>query len=277
MSNTIRSQEDGWGAVLRRGMVGTRWCLLVPVVVLGGYLVLVLLCSTWVTSPVLAGTIAGVVVMIIFGSARLLRSTWLSFKHEVLPATATPLFWPWTVFTAVLMFLAGQAAAAWIYAHLGSTGFDQHVQTQQSSGFVLSLLVSLLVAPVVEETLFRGILYPILRKKVGVVVAAMFSSLLFAAMHGNAVQAVAVIPLGLLLALVAERTHRIWPCAVLHLAYNFAAMMFPQPAIQTMSTPPCIGLFSAAWAALFVLLTRQVLFAEFADLPGEPPAGVEAE
>ncbi|BAS11843.1 CAAX amino terminal protease family protein [Arthrobacter sp. Hiyo8] len=94
------------------------------------------------------------------------------------------------------MFLAGQTAAEWIYLHLGSAGFDQHVQTQQSSGFALSLLVSLLVAPIVEETLFRGLLYPMLRKRTGAVVAAVLSSLLFAAMHGNAVQAVAVIPLG---------------------------------------------------------------------------------
>lgn len=130
----------------------------------------------------------------------------------------------------------------------------------------------LLVAPIVEETLFRGLLYPMLRKKTGAVVAAVLSSLLFAAMHGNAVQAVAVIPLGLMLALVAERTGRVWPCVVLHLAYNFAAMMLPHAAIQAMSTPLCIGLFGAAWAVLLVLLGRQVLSAEFTDRIGEPRA-----
>ncbi|WP_284982391.1 CPBP family intramembrane glutamic endopeptidase [Arthrobacter sp. efr-133-TYG-118] len=277
MPNAVRSQEAGRGATLHRGLAGTIWCLLVPVAVLGGYLVLVLMSSAWVTSPVLAGTIAGAVVVIMFGGVRLLKPAWLSFAPEVLPASATPRFWPRIALTAVLMFLTGQAAAAWIYTHLGSTGFDQHVQTQQSSGFVPSLLVSLLVAPIVEESLFRGLLYPMLRKKAGAVVAAVLSSLLFAAMHGNSVQAVAVIPLGLLLALVAERTRRVWPCVVLHLAYNFAAMMLPQAAIQAMSTPLCIGLFSAAWAVLLVLLARQVLSAGITDQIGEPRARVRVE
>ena len=270
------TQEVGKGAALRRGLAGTVWCLLVPVAVLGGYLVLVLICSAWVTNPVLAGTIAGVAVMIVFGGVRLLRPTWLSFRPEVPPA-ATPRFWPRIALTAVLMFLAGQTAAAWIYTHLGSTGFDQHVQTQQSSGFVLSVFVSLLVAPIVEETLFRGLLYPMLRKKAGAVVAAVLTSLLFAAMHGNAVQAVAVIPLGLLLALIAERTRRVWPCVVLHLAYNFGAMMLPQAAIKMMSTPLCIGLFGAAWAVLLLLLARQVLSAEITDQISEPRARVKTE
>ena len=271
------ARESGRGAALRRGRAGTIWCLLVPVAVLGGYLVLVLICSAWVTSPVLAGTIAGAVVVILFGGVRLLRPAWLNFGPEFLPAAATRRFWPGVALTFVLMFLAGQTAAAWIYTHLGSTGFDQHVQTKQSSGIVLSLLVSLLVAPIVEETLFRGLLYPMLRKKTGAVVAAVLSSLLFAAMHGNAVQAVAVIPLGLVLALVAERTRRIWPCVVLHLAYNFAAMMLPQAAIQAMSTPLCIGLFGAAWAVLLVLLARQVLSVEITDRIAEPRARVKTE
>ncbi|BAS11842.1 hypothetical protein AHiyo8_01450 [Arthrobacter sp. Hiyo8] len=77
-------------AALRQGLAGTIWCLLVPVAVLGSYLVLVMICAAWVTSPVLAGTIAGVVVMIVFGGVRLLRPTWLSFGPEVLPAAATP-------------------------------------------------------------------------------------------------------------------------------------------------------------------------------------------
>lgn len=275
MSNAVRLQEAGRGAALHRGLAGTIWCLLVPVAVLGGYLVLVMICSVWVTSPVLAGMIAGAVVVIVFSGVRLLRPTWLNFGPELLPASATPRFWPWVALTALLMFLAGQTAAEWIYAHLGSADFDQHVQTQQSSGFILSLLVSLLVAPIVEETLFRGLLYPMLRRKTGVVIAAVLSSLLFAAMHGNAVQAVAVIPLGLLLALVVERTRRVWPCVVLHMAYNFAAMMLPQAALQTMSTPLCIGLFSAACAVLLVLLSRQVLSAGIGDRSGDPRARVE--
>ncbi|BAS11844.1 hypothetical protein AHiyo8_01470 [Arthrobacter sp. Hiyo8] len=64
---------------------------------------------------------------------------------------------------------------------------------------------------------------------------------------------------------------------VLHLAYNFAAMMLPQAAIQAMSTPLCIGLSGAAWAVLFVLLARQVLSAAITDQFGEPRARIETE
>ena len=188
------------------------------------------------------------------------------------------LFWPWVMLTAVLMFLTGQAAAAWVYKHLDSAGFDRHTQAQQSSGIILSLLAALLIAPIVEETLFRGILYPILRRRVGAWIAMVISTLLFALLHGNLVQAVAVIPLGLLLAVVAERTHRVWPCVVVHMSHNFAAMMLPQAALQAVSVPLCIGLFGAAWVLVFVPLTRQVLSsARMSNNLDEQPAQLETK
>lgn len=261
-------------AGLRRVLASIIWCLLVLALVLGGYLSIAMMCATWIANPVLAGTVAGAVVLLVFAGIRKLRPSWVSFASAVREERAVRLFWPWTVLIAVLMFLTGQLAAAWVYEHLGSAGFDRHAQALKSSGVVLSVLAALLIAPIVEETLFRGVLYPVLRKRVGAWPAMVVSALLFALLHGNSVQAVAVIPLGLLLALVAERTHRVWPCVLVHMSNNLAAMVFPQLGLQSMAVPLCIGLFGGASALAFVVLTRQVISSTglASRLDGQPEA-----
>ena len=83
---------------------------------------------------------------------------------------------------------------------------------------LLWLAIPLVVlAPIVEELLFRGLLYRYLRGRVGVVAAVVISALVFAVLH-------VVIPplfvMGIVLAVLAERTGSLWPGIVLHATNN---------------------------------------------------------
>jgi membrane protease YdiL (CAAX protease family) len=81
-------------------------------------------------------------------------------------------------------------------------------------------LGGVLVAPFVEEIVFRGFFFQGLRQAYGSKKAILVSSLVFAAMH---LQIEALIPtfiLGCALAYVFDKANSIWPGALLHLLVN---------------------------------------------------------
>jgi membrane protease YdiL (CAAX protease family) len=73
------------------------------------------------------------------------------------------------------------------------------------------------VAPLIEELLFRGLLYGYLRGRAGVALSVIVSALVFAVLH-------VVIPplfvMGAILAVLAERNRSLWPSIALHATNN---------------------------------------------------------
>ncbi len=82
------------------------------------------------------------------------------------------------------------------------------------------IVLACLVAPVVEECLFRGMLYPCLKKFVRPSVAAILCGFLFGAIHMALPQLVALSVLGALLCFIYERTKRIWVPIFIHAVFN---------------------------------------------------------
>lgn len=78
---------------------------------------------------------------------------------------------------------------------------------------------AVLVAPLVEETVFRGLLYPALRRRLGVRGAVVLSSALFGLVHGLSHMAPLAI-LGVFLAFLVERTGALIACVAAHMAFN---------------------------------------------------------
>lgn len=88
------------------------------------------------------------------------------------------------------------------------------------------MLSAVVVAPVVEEVLFRGMLFDMIRSRAGLVAAFVLSSALFAAMHLQpAVMAVAL-PSGMILCYAYIKTRSIFSCILLHMMNNALAMSF---------------------------------------------------
>src|SRR5699024_12270471 len=119
--------------------------------------------------------------------------------------------------------------------------------TRRSSDLALVLPLSLVIAPIGEEALLRGLIYPVLRKRVSVLVAVLISATTFALMHGNIVQIAATLPLAVLLALVYERTRSLWPCVLAHVGFNLAATLIPVRVLLIWANPFSIGLFMVAF------------------------------
>lgn len=127
-----------------------------------------------------------------------------------------------------------QIAVGLLYApfHLHDLGRPVHRLFNGSSGVTLALLgvMTVLLAPFVEELFFRATLYRALRRSLAgrsralaVGLAALGSAVLFALAHGEPLQFAGLALVGLVLALVVEFTGRLWPAVLTHVGFNGVA------------------------------------------------------
>jgi membrane protease YdiL (CAAX protease family) len=239
-------------------LIGAGWCVLAPVAVLSGYLAIGAGALALLREPVAATAASGAVIVLAVVALRILKSSWISYGPAPRPGRETPRFGLGNAFCAVLAFLAGQATGLWLYLAVGSAGYDESNQAGESAGIWLTLLLTLAVAPAGEEALFRGLLYPLLRRRVGMGIALLITAAVFGLLHGNIVQFAAVLPLAVLLALVYERTRALWPCMAVHVGFNLAAAVVPARAVVPLANPVSAALLLLAFAAGAWMLHRQV-------------------
>lgn len=86
---------------------------------------------------------------------------------------------------------------------------------------ILTFLLAAVAAPIVEETMFRGLLYSALRDRFGILGAAMLSAALFSLVHPTLPGGFLTIwAIGIALALVYERRGSLLPGMILHGIHN---------------------------------------------------------
>jgi len=81
-------------------------------------------------------------------------------------------------------------------------------------------LSAIIVAPLVEEIIFRGYLYAVIKRYTGCFFAAITTSLLFAVIHGNLPGIMPLFTLALILTLAYELTGCLWVPMVAHALFN---------------------------------------------------------
>jgi len=105
---------------------------------------------------------------------------------------------------------------------------QQNIGYSNPNGFELTLtfVALVLLAPVVEETLFRGFLFKAFRRTFGFWAGAVGVSLLFALAHGQANVGIDVFVLSMFLCYLREKTDSLWPSIALHATKNLVAFIF---------------------------------------------------
>jgi membrane protease YdiL (CAAX protease family) len=117
----------------------------------------------------------------------------------------------------------------------------RHVHPQAESWFSVPedglrasamLVLAVVFAPVVEELIFRGYFYSVLRNNFGQAAALIVSSAIFAALHyeGTHLYALVVFPVGIALGLMREVTGSIKPSIGFHAFNNLIAFLFSSAA-----------------------------------------------
>lgn len=92
-------------------------------------------------------------------------------------------------------------------------------------GFILALVVTVVIAPIVEELFFRGFIYGVLRERMSAGWAILLSSAIFAAYHFNLWLVVPIVMLGIALAWLTEWQRSIWPAIICHALNNVLAVL----------------------------------------------------
>jgi uncharacterized protein len=103
-------------------------------------------------------------------------------------------------------------------------GFQERLVWGTAAEVWADAVDSCVFAPVLEELLFRGVLYGTLRLRLGPMPATLASATLFALAHGYGVVGFAsVLASGILWAMAYERTRSLWPGMLAHAASNVQA------------------------------------------------------
>lgn len=87
----------------------------------------------------------------------------------------------------------------------------------------------ILVAPLVEEIMFRGFLYPALARLIGVLPSIVLTATLFTALHGTQLSfswapLLLIFIVGITLTVVRAKTNSVALCVIVHMTYNFALL-----------------------------------------------------
>lgn len=143
--------------------------------------------------------------------------------RSLLQAPAKPVLW----IGMALVWVFGQITASWVLVQTGDPSFQTyHSELNDVTGVMmwLSLLLTVVAAPLCEEFLIRGVVFGTWRK-VNPWFAFFGSSLLFAFLHGTLTHLVPTFLTGMLLAVAYAVTGRIWFTVVLHIGYNLGASL----------------------------------------------------
>jgi membrane protease YdiL (CAAX protease family) len=140
-------------------------------------------------------------------------------------------------------------------------GLLEKLGTDQTTALlVLSALLTTVVAPVCEETLFRGYIFGALSKWRGWLPGAVVTGVLFGAVHAGSAPAADLLPLGVfgfLLCALYRRTGSLYPCIATHSLNNaiaFGALekwswQIPVLVVAALATIAALGLL-LRWAGV---------------------------
>lgn len=96
---------------------------------------------------------------------------------------------------------------------------------QTSMEWVLAFLALVIVAPVAEETIFRGVLLPGIAKLTGVWPAVILVSIAFGVLHPPASSMIMIGIFSVFLCWAYIRTNSLWPPIILHAGKNLIAFL----------------------------------------------------
>lgn len=155
----------------------------------------------------------------------------------------------------LLMNLIGMLAS--------SDAYQQVANDQFSANIVVGLICYGLISPLVEEMLFRGIVYGYLRRFTGIKMAIPISAFLFGAYHMNGIQGIYGFLMGCLIAFGYEYFGDYKVAVGMHMTANILAYLITYAdifTVQAVAWPVCIVSLIGMVAGLAGLQKRKNIF-----------------
>jgi membrane protease YdiL (CAAX protease family) len=136
-------------------------------------------------------------------------------------------------------------ALAWLVTELyggGKTQLDVLIESSLPARFATAFM-AVATAPLVEEVIYRGVLYPAIERAAGMAMAIVVVSLLFAGVHVfqyyNNIAVITIITLlSITLTVARAVTGKVLPAFIIHLAFNGiqSLVLVVAPFVQETST-----------------------------------------
>jgi len=135
-----------------------------------------------------------------------------------------PARWPLFLASGVLLALAAEAVSHFLPTP-PEMPIDKMLRTP-SDAWMLAFF-GVLIAPFVEELLFRGLLFPALIRRVGLPASLVTTAVLFGVVHaqqlaGAWIQISCIVAVGIVLTVVRWRAHSLACSTLVHVGYNGA-------------------------------------------------------
>lgn len=131
-----------------------------------------------------------------------------------------------------------------------SKGYQQANAGFYGSTLGLEILSSAICTPILEEVVFRGILFGRIRGMMAKIPAVLVSALIFAALHFNVVQFIYAFLLGIVLALLMEKAGHVYAAVAGHMAANLLAVLRTELGLFSNMTDKSIS----AWVISVLML-----------------------
>lgn len=175
--------------------------------------------------------IIAILFALLFAYAILAFLTKEYFKTALKTLFTTSFLWLFiSALSGLLVALLSLQLSALFPPSLGETNTFEIIQ---SAGFIAQALLlfgTVLIAPLFEEYLFRGLIYDSMRDRFGINIAIFLSAVVFMAFHlieyhNYWVGLCAIFVLGIFLAIIRERSGSLLNSMICHASYNLSILM----------------------------------------------------
>ena len=173
---------------------------------------------------------------------------------HTLAATMTLVTVPILMVVPGLVFLAG--AVNTIVQYLVPMNADDIARFEDTMApGIVPVLFSCVAAPILEEMLFRGVILRGFLRQYSRTFAILWSATLFGVAHLNLYQMATALVLGIVSGWLYERCRSLWPCILVHAAYNgfvtgYYSWLTSHP--ESQMTGPGAAVTGASFVALIV-------------------------
>ena len=192
------------------------------------------------------------ILISVFFMARLRKKTFLEYTS--LGKKAQPAL-------LILGLLAGLAGAFWSTIAVGSIPWPEQWMAdymEESATLItpkplLDLIATVFAGPLIEEILFRGLIYESFCRMVPAGAAVIFQGIAFASVHSTPIWMIYAGFMGCLLGYLRKRTGSIWPSLAMHIGFNGASYLLEPWMAEYGNDGAAIAIMFAASAFLLLL------------------------
>lgn len=153
----------------------------------------------------------------------------------------------WQIFAIVIFFYALAISLISVFGER-ENDFTRMLKTSRTAVYLVAFFATF-TAPLVEEVIYRGVLYSAFQRRFGVTPAVLLVTGLFALVHvpqysmnlnPDFVTIFVICLISLVLTMIRVRTGNLLPCIILHTVYNGsqAVFMILQPYLEELSKKP---------------------------------------